>query len=401
MRVLMFSWEFPPFIVGGMGNHAAGLAPALGGLSGDAALDHVDVITTRYGGGRLIEKLNDRVTVHRLDLPALDPVNLYNSVVSNNHYFIEYARAIAHEAPYDLIHIHDWLMGAAGVHLKYEWKVPLVTTIHATERGRHQGYLPSGSSLQIDAMERQVSHEAWKIIVCSRFMTSELNTYFGSPYDKLVVIPNGINSSSLYHCTTQEKLALQQQLAPNGEKLLFFVGRIVYEKGLHVLVQAMPMILRDHPEARLLIAGKNSRQMWAMACHLEVQNAIHLLDYVTDKQRDAFYQIVDAAIFPSLYEPFGIVALEAMALGCNVIASDVGGLSEVVLHMQNGLTVFPDDPGSIAWAVRTLFADPSAAQRRRAIALQHVEQLYNWHEIARQTSSLYHDIFTARGQTDW
>src|SRR5699024_487361 len=139
------------------------------------------------------------------------------------------------------------------------------------------------------------------------------------------------------HIPAEQQAAMRADYAPNGERLLFYVGRITYEKGLHVLLRAMPSILADHPNTRLLVAGKNSRHLQPLANELGIAQSVEFLDFISDAQRDAFYQVVDAAIFPSLYEPFGIVALEAMALDCNVIASNVGGLGEVVDHLVNGL----------------------------------------------------------------
>ena len=123
--------------------------------------------------------------------------------------------------------------------------------------------------------------------------------------------------------------ALRSLYAPNGERLLLFVGRIVHEKGLQVLLRAMPRILAQHPNTRLLVAGKNGAAMWPLAFELGVEQAVIFLDYVTNAQRDCLYHVVDVAVFPSLYEPFGIVALEAMAAKCNVVASSIGGIDEV------------------------------------------------------------------------
>jgi 1,4-alpha-glucan branching enzyme len=150
-----------------------------------------------------------------------------------------------------------------------------------------------------------------------------------------------------------------------------------------------------------LVAGKNSRHHYPLAVSLGVEHAVTFLDYISDQQRDWIYQIADVAIFPSLYEPFGIVALEAMALGCNVIASDVGGLGEVVQHLRNGLTVYPNDPASIAWAVREMFRDPVAAAQRRAYALAEVQTRYNWQGIARQTAALFQRVAAERAVTVW
>jgi glycosyltransferase involved in cell wall biosynthesis len=217
----------------------------------------------------------------------------------------------------------------------------------------------------------------------------------------LVVIPNGIDQDRLYICPPEKQNELRSQYAPHGERLLFFVGRIAHEKGLHILLRAMPGILHAYPQTRLLVAGRNSRHLSPLASELRIDHAVQFLDYITDQQRDWLYQVVDAAIFPSLYEPFGIVALEAMALDCDVIASDVGGLGEVVKHEINGLTVYPDDPLSIIWAVRRLFSDAAAASVRRVQAHAQVGQQYSWHTIAQQTATLYRSVIAERAVTAW
>jgi glycogen(starch) synthase len=194
---------------------------------------------------------------------------------------------------------------------------------------------------------------------------------------------------------------MREKYAPNGEYLLLIVGRIVHEKGLQVLIRAMPRILADYPNTRLLVAGKNGSSFWPLAYELNVDQSISFLDYVSNQERDCLYRMADAAIFPSLYEPFGIVALEAMAAGCNVVASSVGGLGEVVRHLHNGLTVLPDNPMSIVWAVNQVFSDPEAADRRRANALREIQSVYNWTRVAQQTAALYESIITERCKTDW
>jgi glycosyltransferase involved in cell wall biosynthesis len=401
MRILVLSWEYPPYIVGGIGKHVTGLVPALGGQETQFGPLMVDVVTTRYAGGEPVEQVGEWVTVHRVETRPLDPMDLYNGVISNNDFFVDYARVLAQQYHYDLIHLHDWLPGVAGITLKHEWKCPLVTTMHATERGRHQGHIPSVTSSRIDELEWKICYEAWKVIVCSRFMTGELHRYFGVPYDKMVIIPNGVDAVDLYHCTDTELDVLRQKYAPDGERLLFYVGRITHEKGLHVLIRAMPRILVEHPNTRLLVAGRNSRQMWPLARELGVEYAVHFLDFISDEQRDCLYQVVDAAVFPSLYEPFGIVALEAMAMGCNVVASDVGGLGEVVHHLGNGLQVYPNDPDSIAWAIHELFQDAHHATARRQRAKQQVQQMYGWHKIAEQTARLFEQVVEERRRTQW
>jgi len=401
MRILMISWEFPPNVIGGIGRHVAELTPELGGLATDDGPITIDVLTLNYTGGAHEEQVTPYVRVHRIDMPPMDPRDLYNSVIANNTAFIEKANALWQQQPYDLIHIHDWLTGMAGILLKHRWKTPLIATIHATERGRHQGFVPSNTSAQIDQLEWRICFEAWRIIVCSDYMRQELHNYFGTPFDKQEIIVNGIQINERQLASPEKLHALRQQYATNGERLLFFVGRVSHEKGLHLLMRAMPRILADHPQTRLLVAGRNGSKMWPLAYELNVEKAVNFLDYISDEQRDSLYQIVEAAIFPSLYEPFGIVALEAMALDCNVIASDVGGLGEVVKHEENGLTVLPNDPLSIVWAVNRLLTDPDAAQLRRERALEEVHTYYQWENIARDTAKLYQRVADERKHIEW
>ena len=401
MRVLELSWEYPPYLVGGMGQHIAGLAPALGGLNTTFGPMEVDVITTRFAGGPAIEHPNQYVTIHRVDLPPIDPNDTYNHVLADNAILAEYATELAEQKQYQIIHIHDWLTGAAGIELKNRFKVPLVATIHATERGRQQGFIQSEVSRKIESLEHSVCHEAWKIIACSEYMVKELHRIFGTPFDKIIVIPNGFNISKNALTSEREKQALRDKYAPNGEHLLLYVGRITHEKGVHVLIDAMPAILAEFPDTKLLVAGKNGRRLQPQAEYLGVADSVQILGFISDEQRDHLYQIVDAAVFPSLYEPFGIVALEAMGLGCSVIASHVGGLCEVVQHREDGLTIYPDDPGSIAWAVRELFRDPEAAEIRRERAKRKVVERYSWQGVAERTARMFESVALERVVTNW
>lgn len=401
MRALMITWEYPPNMVGGIGKHVAELVPALShALQTDKSF-HLDVLTTRAAGGARVEQITENVTVHRVDVPPVVPNDLFNSVVDGNRRLEKYAIGLGANAPYDLIHVHDWLVASVGVALKHLWKIPLLVTIHATERGRHHSHVPNQISAMINQMEWEVCFEAWRVIVCSGFMAGELAGYFSVPLDKMSVIPNGIDTAPLHSCPPDEVQRLRQAYAPNGERLLFFVGRITPEKGLHILLRAMPHILRHFPDVRLLVAGRNSEQMQTLVDDLRISHAVHLLGFVTDTERNCLYNAVNTAIFPSLYEPFGIVALEAMAAGCNVIVSDVGGLSEVVHHMHNGLTVIANNPQSIAWGVDILFEDAERAAQWRATALEEARTLYHWKDIATRTYDLYRGVVNERSQIEW
>lgn len=402
MRLLFISWEYPPNVVGGIGKHVSELVQAFLDLPDEITTPfQLDLLTPHSGNAPLVEELSKSVTVHRVETPLVNPLDLFNSVVDNNRYLVSKARELHENVPYSLIHVHDWLTASAGIELKHAWKIPLVTTIHATERGRHHSHLPSETSHNINQLEWQVCFESWRLIVCSSYMAGELRRFFDVPLDKVTLIPNGVDVTPFESCSDERVRELKGRFAPNGERLLFYVGRITPEKGVQVLLQALPSILERHPNVRLLVAGRNSEQMQPLVDELGIGEAVELLGFVDSETRDCLYRSVDAAVFPSLYEPFGIVALEAMAAGCNVIASEVGGLAEVVDHRRTGLTVRANDSQSIAWAVDQIFTNPVQAQAMRARALQEVTRSYNWGTIAASTVDMYRAVEAQRKGVNW
>ncbi len=402
MRLLFISWEYPPNVVGGIGRHVSELVRAFIALSGESAPSfHLDLLTPHSGNALLYEELSDAVTIHRVETPSVNPLDLFNSVVDNNRYLVSKAMELHDGNPYSLIHVHDWLTASAGIELKHAWKIPLVTTIHATERGRHQSHLPSETSHSINQLEWQACFESWRLIVCSSYMAGELRRFFDVPLDKVTLIPNGVDVTPFQSCSEERIRELKASFAPFGEKLLFYVGRITPEKGVQVLLKALPSIREKHPNVRLLVAGRNSEQLQPLVDELGIGDAVELLGFVDSETRDCLYRCVDAAVFPSLYEPFGIVALEAMAAGCSVIASQVGGLAEVVDHRRTGLTVRVNDTQSIAWAVDQLFTDPLQAQAMRARAIQEVTRSYNWLTIGASTLSMYAAVVAQRQSVNW
>jgi len=387
LRVLMLSWEYPPYVTGGIGKHVADLAPALNAITLDDGPLLIDILTIRVDDGEREERINPTLSIYGVDRPLIlrSP---FTRALPNNALPIESINHLIQQNNYDLIHIQDCRLATIGLVLKDQWHLPLIATIHSIERKRYQQTPPDDID-QIEQIERKLCNEAEQVIVCSQFMRQELHDHFGTQYDKINVIANGMKVKAREEYSPEKLEALRQQYAPVRQKLLLFVGSATLEKGLLVLLRAMPRILAEHPNTRLLVVGGYGDKIRSFAYELNVEKAIDFLGYISDQQRDCLYQIVDAMIIPSLYEPFGRVALEAMAFGCNVIASRVGGLGEVVKHLENGLTIQPNDPQSIEHAVNLLFTNPVAAQQRRARALNELHTLYQWDMIATQTAQVY------------
>lgn len=402
MRLVIITWEYPPNVVGGIGKHVAELVQAFSVLAEEQGTSfHLDLLTPQSGNAPEIEELSNTMTVYRVATPSVNPLDPFNSVIDNNRYLEAKAKELHSVRPYTLIHVHEWLTASAGIELKHALKVPLVATIHATERGRHHSYLPSETSHQINQLEWRVCFEAWRIIVCSSYMAGELGRFFDVPLDKVTLIPNGVDVKPLQSCSTERIQELRARYAPNDERLLFFIGRITPEKGVQVLLNAMSSLRERYRNVRLLVAGKNSERLQPLVNELGIGEAVELLGFIDNETRDCLYRSVNAAIFPSLYEPFGIVALEAMAAGCNVIVSDVGGLGEVVDHHRTGLTVLANDPQSIVWAVDQLSSDPVQAEAMRSRGLQEVTRSYNWGAIAASTLETYRGVAAQRENVSW
>jgi glycosyltransferase involved in cell wall biosynthesis len=398
MRILMFSWEYPPHVVGGLGQHVAELLPPLASLPG---LD-LHLVTPRWAGGDMIESVG-KATVHRVDPPIAEG-DFYTTAWQTNQRLEEYAHRLWEETgPFDLVHVHDWLVAFVGTAFKHNYKAPLLSTIHATERGRGRGYLGSDQARAIHNVEWWLTFESSRVIACSEYMASEITDYFRCPRDKIDVVPNGVDVARFDLLDGEDLNRFRVRYALPYEQIVFNVGRVVYEKGVQVLVRATPLVLRQHPTAKIVIAGKGPEleACRALAWSLRVGEKVLLTGFVSDDDRDRLYKIASCAVFPSLYEPFGMVALQAMAARCSVVVSEVGGLKEVVKHAETGITVYPDNPDSLAWGIVHTLQHPEWSAKRVENAYREAREQYNWDRIARLTAGVYDRIIAERATGNW
>jgi glycosyltransferase involved in cell wall biosynthesis len=390
MRILMLSWEYPPHIIGGLGRHVTDLTDALAQIGIE-----VHIITPQLKEGSRYERTAHGVHIYRVAVPPIADRMLFPLTQELNialkHAALDVQR---HAGGFDLIHAHDWLVAQAGIALKHLCHLPLLATIHATERGRHQGHLTNDLSFQIDRVERLLTVEAHRVITCSHYMAQEVHTAFDTPYEKIDIVPNGVVVRSSPFRSDEERVAFRRRFVRDDQPLVFSVGRIVYEKGLHLLIDAWSRVLARFPDAHLVIAGTGG---YLDTLRQRARNA-GVADYVTftgrisDEERDRLYHAADAAVFPSLYEPFGIVALEAMAARCPVIVAHAGGLAEVVKLHETGLTVYPNNVDSLVWGITHTLAHPHWSQARALNAFQDVCTRYNWHSIAQMTLGIYRRV---------
>ncbi|MDK2820740.1 MAG: hypothetical protein PWP31_705 [Clostridia bacterium] len=395
MRILMLSWEYPPKNVGGLARHVEDLAISLA-----AARHEVHVLTIGQSGGAS-ERRENGVIVHRVEPYPIHTPDFITWVLQLNARFIEQAVIIMRKyGPFHIIHAHDWLAAVTARALKHAYRLPLVATIHATEAGRNSG-LYNEMQRYINSVEWWLTYESWKVIVCSQHMRQEVQGLFQLPPDKINIIPNGVYTKKFR--VTSVDPQVRKCFATSHEKIIFFVGRLVVEKGVQVLLEAMPEILEKCPEAKLVIAGKGPMegQLKNRAGELGIGHKVCFAGYIDDHTRNQLYRAASVAVFPSLYEPFGIVALEAMAAGTPVVASETGGLAEIITHGIDGMRVFPGNVGSLADNILAVLHDESLAKKLRANAGKLVREEYDWTKIARKTSELYQEVYNQYRRTSW
>lgn len=292
------------------------------------------------------------------------------------------------ESGFDVIHAHDWLVTYAAKSLKNAYDIPIVATIHATEAGRNSG-IHDDTQRYINDTEWLLTYEATEVIVNSNFMKNDLQRLFGLPYDKINVIPNGINLNNF--TGIERDYEFRRQYAMDNEKIILYVGRLVYEKGIQHLIAAMPKILSNYHDAKLVIAGKGGMidELKAETSSLGLDNKVYFTGYMDSKKVQKMYKCADVAVFPSTYEPFGIVALEAMLAGVPTVVSDVGGLDEIVTHGVDGMKSYAGNSNSIADSVTALLYDHQLATNISKKARQKVKEQFNWEKIAQDTHFTY------------
>jgi len=399
MRILMLSWEYPPRIIGGIARHVDELSKALARTGME-----VDVITADHPGAPEREEIavgDGKVTVIRSWPSPVDPLDFVCEIHQLDFGLTQAAvwEIVNGGRAYDLVHAHDWLVAFAARTLRLGAGLPLVATIHATESGR-QGGLSTPMQHYIHSVEWLLTYDAWRVICCSQTMAAEVESALQVPRDKVRVIPNGVDPARLHpHAAPDDLRDFRRRWALDGERIVFFVGRLVREKGLEVLIDAMPEVLAAHPEAKLVVAGGG---WWGhlaeRAAQRGLRDKVAFAGFVSEEDLRRFYAVADAAVFPSLYEPFGIVALEAMAAGVPVVVSDIGGFREVVRHGETGIHTWANNPGSLAWGIRQVLSDRALAERLWTEARREVEERFGWAAIAEQTAALYTEALRIKAE---
>lgn len=385
MKILMLSWEYPPRVVGGIARVVKELSKMLQKVGHD-----VTVITYREGNAKYFEKEEYGVKVYRFDCSDINALDFTTWILHMNFEMISTASKIIQKEKFDIIHSHDWLTTFAGKTLKHSFDIPLVSTIHATEYGRNGG-IHTKEQKYINDIEWLLTYESQKIIVNSDFMKREASRIFNTKLEKIDVIPNGIDLDKFNGY--KKDLNFRRNYASDDEKIILTIGRMVNEKGIQHLICAMPKILNQYNNAKLVIAGKGPMldELKKIAYNIGVAHKVYFTGYLSGDNVQKMYKNADVVVFPSTYEPFGIVALEGMLAGVPTIVSDVGGLDEIVKHGLTGLKSYAGNSNSIADSVLAVLKDEILAKRIAENGKKEVMDNYSWKDISINTLNTYNE----------
>jgi glycogen(starch) synthase len=390
VRVLMLSWEYPPLVVGGLGRHVEALAREL------VALGHEVQVVTRGEKDEIVDEVLDGVRVRRA---AADPLAIDFATESllawsqaMEHSLLRAALPLVRRHRPDLVHAHDWLVGQSGQTLAQATAAPLVVTVHATEAGRNQGWLPKPLNLAIHSVERWLAQSADAVVSCSRTQRDETARLFELDPRAIDVVPNGVDARR-WRVPAGIRDAVRARYAGDGP-LVTFAGRLVHEKGVQTLLAAMRPLRERQPGLRLVVAGTGPHEqaLRARVRRLGIARSVEFVGFVADDEVAALFAASDVAVVPSLYEPFGIVALEAAAARVPLVAAETGGLVDLIADGVATASFPAADVAALVGAVDGVLADSPGTAGAVARAARVIERDYTWTAVAEHTAAIYRRV---------
>ena len=337
MKVLMFGWEFPPLSSGGLGTACYGLTKSLSKkgveitfvlpYSGDIDADFLKIIPA---GNVKIRNISSFLQPYmssqeyKKSLGKKPQPKIYGSTL-----FEEVARytlaaeKIAEEEDFDIIHCHDWMTFGAGIRAKKKKGKPLVLHVHATEHDRTGGHQVNQ---HVYDLERHGIHKADKVIAVSNFTKTKIMDHYGLPSEKIRVVHNAVDFSQHYY---DEDFGIKKT-----DRIVLFLGRITLQKGPDYFVHAAKKVLGHEKNVKFVIAGSGDMEPFIIekAAELGIADKVLFAGFLNQDDVERAYKMADIYVMPSVSEPFGITALEAMKYKTPSIVSKQSGVSEVVRH---------------------------------------------------------------------
>lgn len=411
MNIALFTWEYPPKIMGGLGTYTYELTRQLvkteqnisvftmndGTLKTRELMSGIEVHRPRLIdiSDMLPEAVTDEIKRWGPGIKSFSDVMIYNLLVSTK---IVNDLIPLEKKQFDLLSVHDWLSSMSGIVLRKSTNIPMVFHLHSTEKGRSLG---DGSRI-INELEHKAAQYADKIITVSHAMKGELISY-GFNSDKIEVVWNGVDPNK-YSPEKVPKPLIDKLRAAYGiatdEKMILYLGRLTGVKGVDRLVMSMQNIVQSFPKTKLVVVGKGELEgdLARLTKSLGLSNNIIFnFNMIPEYERITHYAACDLAVFPSFYEPFGIVALEAMAMEKPIIvgARGVSGLREIVVASgpdMTGYHINPYDPQDIAWGVKTALSDESHMKTMGRNGRKRVLAEFTWEKVARDVFKIYEKV---------
>ncbi|MEM3546609.1 MAG: glycosyltransferase family 4 protein [Candidatus Bathyarchaeia archaeon] len=412
MEITFFTYEYPPYVVGGLGTYAEYLTRWLVRMGHDVTVFsmHTKNAPTRdvYMGVEVHRPIVENINISLL-LPMFIPeevqrwseegrkffgdVFLYN-VLSASKLVNDLVRNEGRKV--DLIASHDWLGSIGGILSSRGLNKPLVFHVHSTEQGR-----TGDGSETIKRLERLTAEHASRIITVSYAMRDHL---IGLGYDekKIHVVYNGVDAEKYDpgRISPEDVTNVRKSLGiDEDEYMILFIGRLTWVKGADTLILAMPEVLSKVPNAKLVVVGVGEQEelLRNEIQRLRLKDKVVLkCEFVPEDLRIKYYAAADVCVFPSKYEPFGIVCAEAMSMGKPVVvgARNVSGMREQVIPSgpdQCGFHINPYDPSDIAKFVVVLLEDEDLRRKCGLNARKRVLEQFTWKNVAENTVRVYEE----------
>jgi glycosyltransferase involved in cell wall biosynthesis len=383
MRIAFFSWEaLDSVVIGGVAVHVTELSRAL------AKVGHEVHLFTRLGPKQEHYEKAHGVFVHRCEFDQHNDFTheMWNMCRAFEHHFFT-TRALVGE--FDVIHAHDWMTAEMLSLIGSQCHARRILTMHSTEYGRCGNNFYGGRSEAVRHNEWRGIFIAERVICVSKSLKDEIGWMYTAPADKVHVVYNGVRPELFDFKVDPGAVKQSLGIAPM-EPTILFAGRIVYQKGVDILLNAIPFVLQHVPEAKFILAG-DGEMRWDLehsARDRGLEPSLRWLGKVEHVRLRQLFRSCDAVCVPSRNEPFGIVILEAWAARKPVVATKNGGPGEFVEHDVTGFSVF-DTADSVAWGLGQVFMDFKRARRMGEAGRKAVEERFTWDKIAGQTLEVY------------
>lgn len=396
LQVLMLGWELPPYNSGGLGVACYGLTRGLSRFGTKIAfalprrlsssIPFLEILSHDLQGVE-ITAINSLLQSYMNESNYFDyatewrkeKMNMYGlSLYEEAHRFADMATAWSRQKPHHLLHAHDWMTYPAAMRATYVSGKPWVAHVHATEYDRTGGNLDP----RIADIEYKGLNKANRVIAVSQYTKKTIQDYYGVPGDKIEVVYNGLDQLEFTPADIR-------RVFPH-DNIILFVGRLTFQKGVEYFLKAAKKVLETHPNTVFLVVGHGDmyQKLLMESAYLGIAKRVIFVGFLTGEKLRAVYSMADAFVMPSVSEPYGLVALEALATGTPAIISKQSGVAETLSHVYK---VDFWDIDKMARQITTIIDYPDLAKEMAQLAKREASCM-TWEKAAQKTLSVYQSL---------